>query len=60
MYCQLCFHNVINAISIIKDIKYLDIDMKQKIIKIKYKDKSLTDRNIRNYINKAITTGKQN
>lgn len=60
MYCQHCFDNVIKATTIIKDIKYLDINMQQKIIKIKYQDNNLTDRIIRNVIDKAITTGKIN
>jgi len=34
--------------------------MKDKIIKIKYQDETLTNSGIRYFINKAITTGKIN
>jgi copper chaperone CopZ len=58
MYCQKCFHNVIRALSNIDTIEFLDIDMINKNIKIKYKDSDLNNNGIRYLINKAITTGK--
>lgn len=60
MYCQHCFYNVVKAISQIDSIKYLDINMSDKTIKIKYQDKTLNNKSIRYFINKAIITGRIN
>jgi len=58
MYCQKCFDNVIRALSKIERIEFLDIDMINKNIKIKYKDSMLDNSGVRFLINKAITTGR--
>lgn len=60
MYCQHCFNNVVLAISQIKGIQYLDINMVEKTINIKYQDSKLTKNIIKQSINKAIITGKIN
>lgn len=57
MYCQNCLNNVIKVISKIEKIIFLDIDMVNKCIKIKYKDNLLDNNKIRYLIDKAITTG---
>ncbi|MDF2819839.1 MAG: Heavy-metal-associated domain [Clostridiales bacterium] len=57
MYCQHCFNNVVRAVSKIKEIMYLDINMNEKTIIIKYQDDSLNNNDIRQFINKALTTG---
>ncbi len=58
MYCQKCFNNVIRALSKIDKIEFLDIDMVNKNIKIKYQDSMLNNSGVRFLINKAITTGR--
>jgi Copper chaperone len=58
MYCQKCFNNVIKALSKIENIIFLDIDMVNKCIKIKYKDSVLDNNEVRYLIDKAITTGR--
>lgn len=57
MYCQKCFNNVLMALSKIETIEFLDIDMINKWIKIKYKDSKLDNNYVRYLIDRAITTG---
>jgi len=58
MYCQKCLNNVIKALSKIEKIIFLDIDMVNKCIRIKYKDSVLDNNEVRYLINNAIITGR--
>ena len=57
MYCQKSFNNVIKALSKIETIEFLDIDMINKWINIRYKDSTLDNKSVRYLIDKAITNG---
>lgn len=44
--CQNSFMNIVMALSKIKNILVLDINMKSKIIKLKYQDESLNNQDV--------------
>lgn len=58
MYCQNCFNNVILALSEIETIEFLNIDMINRCLKIKYKDSKLDNNSIRSLVNNAVTSGR--
>lgn len=60
MFCSRCLYNVLMALSKVDHIKDLDIDLNSKMIKMKYQDDELSNKEIRCMINKAITTGNTN
>ena len=58
MQCGKCVLNVVKALSYIKGIQQLEINLEEKRVKIKYKNNKFTRQKILYMVNDAIINGK--
>jgi copper chaperone CopZ len=56
MQCQQCLNEIVNVLSQVHTIEYLDINIAKKLIRLKYKDNDLNDQKIKYLINNAINS----
>lgn len=58
MLCHKCVSNVVKGLFNIKGIKEFDVNLKQKKVKIIYKNDKLSREKLQNIVNELITKGR--
>ena len=58
MLCDRCLMNVVTSLSVLNNIKEIDVNLETKKIRLKYNDKTLSKEDIRNIVEQSILRGK--